>query len=137
MAASFESGNGSGWDVLTHIMAEMWPNHRMATLFTNQKCGKIFKKPHKMTFAKIFCVDFTKFRVKSVETRVKNPHKTNFFFKNVENVESSIGYYCWYIRKVLVFHISTLFKNFWSIQLLKNILSLYLWKNIKNRLLIA
>jgi len=46
------------------------------------------KKPHKMTFAKIFCVDFTKFRGKSVETGVKNPHKMNFFFKNVENVES-------------------------------------------------
>ena len=68
-------------------MATMWQNHKIATLFANQKCGKIFKKPHKMTFAKIFCVDFTKFRGKSVETGVKNPHKTNFFFKSVENVE--------------------------------------------------
>ncbi len=41
-----------------------------------------------MTFAKNFFVDFAKFRGKSVETGVKNPHKTNFFFKNVENVES-------------------------------------------------
>jgi len=83
MAASFESGNGSGWDVLTHIMATMCPNHKIATFFTNQKCGKIFKKPHKMTFAKKIFVDFTKFRGKSVEKGVKNPHKTNFFFKNV------------------------------------------------------
>jgi hypothetical protein len=59
----------------------MWPNHKIATLFTNQKCGKIFKKPHKMTFAKSFFVDFTKFRGKSVENSVKNPHKTNFFLK--------------------------------------------------------
>tara|TARA_S200000501_G_scaffold351793_1_gene370016 strand:- start:821 stop:1003 length:183 start_codon:yes stop_codon:yes gene_type:complete len=45
------------------------------------------KNPHKTTFAKIFFVDFTKFRGESVETGVKNPHKTNFFFKSVENVE--------------------------------------------------
>ena len=43
-----------------------------------------------MTFAKIFCVDFEEFRGKSVETGVKNPHKTDFFFKNVENVENQI-----------------------------------------------
>tara|TARA_R100001443_G_scaffold99923_1_gene107151 strand:- start:185 stop:349 length:165 start_codon:yes stop_codon:yes gene_type:complete len=48
------------------------------------------KKPHKMTFTKIFYVNFTKFRGKSVENGIKNPHKTNFFFKNVENVEESI-----------------------------------------------
>ena len=47
------------------------------------------KNPHKMTFAKIFYVDFTKFKVKSVESGIKNPHKTNFFFKSVENVEDS------------------------------------------------
>jgi hypothetical protein len=39
------------------------------------------KKPHKMTFAKIFCVDFTKFRGESVETGVKKPHKTHFMFQ--------------------------------------------------------
>ena len=59
-------------------MATMWLNHKIATFFANQKCGKIFKKPHKMTFAKIFFVDFTKFRGESVETGVKNPHKTHF-----------------------------------------------------------
>ena len=68
-------------------MATMWPNHRMAALFANQSVEEGIKKPHKMTFAKIFCVDFTKFRGKSVETGVKNPYKTNFFFKSVENVE--------------------------------------------------
>ena len=47
-----------------------------------------------MTFAKSFFVDFTKFRGKSVETGVKNPHKTHFFFKNVENVEKQIDYKC-------------------------------------------
>ena len=78
MVLNLESGNGSGCDVLTHIMAEMWPNHKIATLFTNQKCGKIFKKAQKMTFAKIFFVDFTKFRGESVETGGKNPHKTHF-----------------------------------------------------------
>ena len=31
-----------------------------------------------MTFAKSFFVDFTKFRGESVETGVKNPHKTHF-----------------------------------------------------------
>ena len=70
-----------------------------------QKCGEIIKlphflqiksvedsikNPHKTTFAKIFFVDFTKFRGESVETGVKNPHKTNFFFKSVENVENQI-----------------------------------------------
>ena len=39
------------------------------------------KNPHKMTFAKIFCVDFEEFRGKSVETGVKNPHKTHFTFQ--------------------------------------------------------
>ena len=65
-----------------------------------------------MTFAKSFFVDFTKFRGKSVENGVKNPHKTNFFFKNVENVESQNDQNCWYTRKVDDFHISTLFKMF-------------------------
>jgi len=45
MAASFESGNGSGCDGLTHIMAEMWPNHKMATMFEGQKCGRGVQKP--------------------------------------------------------------------------------------------
>ena len=36
-----------------------------------------------MTFAKKKIVNFAKFRGKSVEKGVKNPHKTNFFFKNV------------------------------------------------------
>ena len=62
-------------------MATMWLNHKIATFFANQKCGKIFKKPHKMTFAKKKFVDFTKFRGESVETRVKNPHKTHFTFQ--------------------------------------------------------
>ena len=97
---------------MTHIMARMCLNHKIATLFANQKCGKIFKKPHKMTFTKSFFVDFTKFRGESVETRVKNPHKMNFFFKSVENVENQIDYKCWYIRKVDDFHIYTLFKMF-------------------------
>jgi len=64
-------------------MATMWLNHKIATFFANQKCGKIFKKPHKMTFAKNFFVNFAEFKSKSVETGVKNAHKTNFFFKNV------------------------------------------------------
>ena len=34
-----------------------------------------------MTFAKIFCVDFEEFKGKSVETGVKNPHKTHFTFQ--------------------------------------------------------
>ena len=34
-----------------------------------------------MTFAKIFCVNFEEFRGKSVETGVKNPHKTHFTFQ--------------------------------------------------------
>ena len=34
-----------------------------------------------MTFAKNFFVDFTEFRGKSVETVVKNPHKTHFMFQ--------------------------------------------------------
>ena len=34
-----------------------------------------------MTFIKIFYVNFTKFRGKSVENSIKNPHKTNFFLK--------------------------------------------------------
>ena len=62
-------------------MARMWPNHKIATLFANQKCGKIFKKPHKMTFAKSFFVNFAEFKSKSVETGVKNPHKTHFTFQ--------------------------------------------------------
>ena len=73
---------------------------------------EVFKNPHKMTFANFFCVDIAKFRGKSVETGVKNPHKTNFFFKSVENVENQIDYKCWYIRKVDDFHIYTLFKMF-------------------------
>ena len=39
------------------------------------------KNPHKTTFAKIFYVDFTKFRGKSVEKGIKNTHKMNFFFQ--------------------------------------------------------
>jgi hypothetical protein len=70
-------------DISIQIKAIMWLNHKIATFFANQKCGKIFKKPHKMTFAKNFFVDFAEFRGKSVEKGVKNPHKTNFFFKNV------------------------------------------------------
>tara|TARA_R110002012_G_scaffold59533_2_gene155796 strand:+ start:876 stop:1052 length:177 start_codon:yes stop_codon:yes gene_type:complete len=58
----------------------MWQNHKIAALFANQKCGKIFKKPHKMAFTKKIFVDFTKFRGESVETEVKNPHKTHFMF---------------------------------------------------------
>jgi len=68
-------------DISIQIKAIMWLNHKIATLFANQKCGKIFKKPHKMTFAKNFFVDFTKFRGESVETGVKNPHKTYFTFQ--------------------------------------------------------
>ena len=34
-----------------------------------------------MTFTKNFYVNFTKFRGKSVENGIKNPHKTNFFLK--------------------------------------------------------
>jgi hypothetical protein len=68
-------------DINIQIMARMCPNHKIATFFANQKCGKIFKKPHKMTFAKSFFVYFTKFRGKSVETGVKNPHKTHFTFQ--------------------------------------------------------
>jgi hypothetical protein len=34
-----------------------------------------------MTFAKNFFVDFAEFRGKSVETGVKNPHKTHFTFQ--------------------------------------------------------
>ena len=51
------------------------------TKFRGKSVEKGIKNPHKMTFAKIFCVDFTKFRGESVETGVKNPHKTNFFFQ--------------------------------------------------------
>jgi len=68
-------------DISIQIKATMWRNHKIATLFANQKCGKIFKKPHKMTFVKSFFVDFTKFRGKSVETGVKNPHKMHFTFQ--------------------------------------------------------
>ena len=42
---------------------------------------KVSKNPHKTTFANFFCVDFVKFRGKSVETGVKNPHKTHFTFQ--------------------------------------------------------
>jgi len=42
---------------------------------------EVSKNPHKMTFAKIFYVDFEEFRGKSVETGVKNPHKTHFTFQ--------------------------------------------------------
>ena len=93
-------------------MARMCPNHKIATFFANQKCGKIFKKPHKMTFAKIFCVDFEEFRGKSVETGVKNPHKTHFTFQKRVKRGKSKRLETLVYKKISVFHIYTLFKMF-------------------------
>ena len=70
MAARFENGNGNGCDGLTHIMATMWPNHKIATI------------PE----------------LKNVEARSKNPHKTNvrhiFHIFKMQNVEAkTVGIY--------------------------------------------
>ena len=59
----------------------MCPNHKIATIFYFKSVEEVFKKPHKMTFAKKIFVDFAEFRGKSVETGVKNPHKTHFTFQ--------------------------------------------------------
>ena len=48
MAASFENGNGSGCDGLTHIMAKMWPNHKIATIGHKIFVEKNVKNPHKI-----------------------------------------------------------------------------------------
>ena len=99
-----------------------------------QQCGQIIKwphflqtksveegikNPHKMTFAKIFCVDFTKFRGESVETGVKNPHKTNFFFKSVENVEDSKLVNHWNITTKCSFHTFHVFEKLFEHTLVK------------------
>ena len=103
MAASFENGNGNGCDGLTHIMATMWPNHKIATI------------PE----------------LKNVEARSKNPHKTNvrhiFHIFKMQNVEAkTVGIY----SKQYVFHVFHISLPKIEPRLVKNILTLYveMWK---------
>ena len=65
MAASFENGNGSGCDGLTHIMATMWQNHRIATILELKNVEARSKNPHKIDVFHIFHI----FKMQNVEAK--------------------------------------------------------------------
>jgi len=60
MAASFENGNGNGCDGLTHIMATMWPNHKIDTIPELKNVEAKSKNPHKIDVFHIFHIFISK-----------------------------------------------------------------------------
>ena len=86
-----------------------------------------------MTFAKIFCVDFEEFRGKSVETGVKNPHKTHFTFqKRVKRGKSKRLEPLVYKKNTRFPHLHVFQNVFGRINLQKYFRSLFVEKGLKS-----
>ena len=86
-----------------------------------------------MTFAKKKFVDFTKFRGESVETRVKNPHKTHFTFqKRVKRVKSKRLETLVYKKNTRFPHLHTFQNVFGRVSLQKYFRSLFVEKGRKS-----
>jgi len=129
-------------------VAEMCPNHKMATIFQRQKCGEFSKKPHKMKKIHICHIFFSKvwsskpliFKEKmhfSTNTHFSKTFWRKFFQKDILGLKCGnkvkIDYYSHIPTKVA----STLLKakmwKMWQSAITNAFLRLKVWRDLCSR----
>ena len=130
------------------IVAEMCPNHKMATIFRGEICGKFSKKPHKMkkihNFHKFFLNLWSSkpliFKEKmhfSTNTQFSKSFWRKFFQKNILALicgnRAKIDYYSHIPTKVASTNFKANLCKVWQSAITNTFLILKMWQDLCSR----